>query len=246
MLRFGGACFSLLALTVTVVRPVWVPPAQADEINFVIGLKAQYATLTRTLKIGPDQQRVDTPRSDPAWMRGVVFHASNGPFFFGADYASSNFTDSEGPFTQSGVPLFVSDVPVDVSELNLALGYTLTSWFSAYIGYLRQEQKTGSSCLGCIASVDLSSAGPGLIIHYPLASLRWAASVKAAWIQGFSLEGALSYAGLRWPIVGVVGYAYQRIDYPGGSESSCGQGTFICYRERDVFSGPTIAIQYVF
>jgi hypothetical protein len=246
MLRYSGACLSLLALTVLVFRPVGVPPAQADEVNFAVGLKAQYVTLTRTLKIDADQHRVDAPRSDPAWMRGVVFHAANGPFFFGADYATSSITDSEGPFTQSGVPLFVTDVPVDVSELNLALGYTLTSWFSAYIGYLHQEQKTGSGCLGCVAKVDLSSAGPGLIIHYPLASLRWAVSLKAAWIQGFSLEGALSYAGLRWPIVGVVGYAYQRIDYPGGNESSCSQPGFECQRVRDVFSGPTIAVEYVF
>jgi len=246
MLKFCGVCFSLLALILTILRPAWAPPAHADEVNFTIGLKTQYATLTRTLKVGPDQTRVDTPRSDPVWTRGVTFQIANGPLFLGGDYSTAHLIDAEGPFTTSGVPLFVNDVPVDVTELNLALGYTLASWISPYIGYLRQTQKTGSSCLGCIASVDLSSIGPGVIIHAPLSSLRWAVTVKAAWIQGFSLEGALSYAGIRWPIVGVAGYAYQRIDYPGGSESSCGQGTFKCYRERDVFSGPTLAVQYVF
>jgi hypothetical protein len=246
MLRHRGAAVFLIALTSPVVVISFAPSAGADAYNFTLGIKAQYATLTRTLKIGPDRHRLETPQSGAGWMRGVVFNGSRGPLFFGADYRSSTLVDSEGPLSPSGIPTFKKDVTLDVSELNLALGYSIAPWLGPFVGYVRHTQRTDADCTGCIASINLRAAGPGVLIQYPLSSLRWAVSVKAAMIQGFSLEGTLSYAGIRWPLVAAVGYAYRRLDYPAGDKASCGQGSFVCFRDRDVFSGPTVAVHYVF
>jgi hypothetical protein len=246
MLRSRGAVLWMIALTSPAVLILFAPSVEAEVLNVTLGIKAQYATLTRTLKVGPDRHRVETPQSGAAWMRGVVFNGSYGSLFFGADYRSSTLTDSEGPLSPSGTPVFKKDVTLDVSELNLALGYSIAPWLGPFVGYIRHTQRTDADCVGCIASIDLRAAGPGVMIQYPLSSLRWAVSLKAARIQGFSLEGALSYAGIRWPVIGVVGYAYRRIDYPAGDEGSCGQGSFVCFRDRDVFAGPTVAVHYVF
>lgn len=246
MLRSCGTAVLLIVLTWPVGVVAFAPPAEAEEFMFALGLKSHYATLTRTLKISPDRHRVETPRSDAVWTRGVTFNAVYGHWFFGADYSTAAFIDSEGPLSPSGLPIFVKDVTVDVSELDLAVGYSIASRISPFIGYIRQTQRTEDNCVGCIGMIELRSAGPGLLIHYPLSSLRWAVSLKAALIQGFSAEGGLSYAGVRWPLVGVVGYAYRRIEYPSGGEASCGQGSSICFRDKDVFSGPTLAVQYLF
>lgn len=243
MLKSCGAVVVLTVLILPIGVVAFAPPAEADEFIFALGVKSHYATLARTLKIDPNQHRVETPRSDAAWTRGVTFNAAYGHWFFGADYRSSAFIDFRLRPPVSGSTVFIKDVPLDVSELDLAVGYSITPWISPYIGYLRHTQRTDAGCNGCIGMIELRNAGPGLLIHYPLPSPRWAVSFKTALIQGFSLEGGLSYAGIRWPLVGVVGYAYRRIDYPSGSEASCGQG---CFRDKDVFSGPTLAVHYVF
>ncbi|MEK6684429.1 MAG: hypothetical protein AABY46_07200 [Nitrospirota bacterium] len=244
MLKSCGAVVVLTVLTLPVGVVAFAPPAEADEFIFAIGVKAHYATLTRTLKVDSDPHRVETPRSDAAWMQGVTFNAAYGHLFFGADYSSSAFIDSEGPLSSSGVPVFHKDVNLDISELDLAVGYTIVAGVSPYIGYLRHGQKSDLNCSGCTATVELGDIGPGLLLAYPVARTHWGAYVNMALIQGFSIEGGLSYAGIRWPVVGVAGFAYRRIDYPV-EEVSC-QTDFPCFRESDVISGPIVAVHYIF
>lgn len=214
-------------------------PASADEIHFALGIKGEYAGLTRTLKI--NGRRTETPSTDAAWLRSLTVHAASGHLFLGASYAAGTFVDSGE--SAVGSTVFVKGVKVDVSEMELAVGYSVETWASPYIGYVRHLQRTDRGCVaGCIGRVEFAAAGIGLLIDYPLPNSRSAVYLNTALIQGFSLEGGISYAGIRWPVVGVVGYAYRRIDYPSGGES-CGSS---CLRYRDVFAGPTVAANYTF
>jgi len=93
--------------------------------------------------------------------------------------------------------------------------------------------------------VELSTIGTGLVIDVPAGGTRMAAYLNLALIQGYSIEGGVSYAGIRWPLVGVMGFSYRTIDYPSG-KVSCGQTGFLCFREKDVMGGPILAVNYIF
>jgi hypothetical protein len=249
MVRFGGPAVFLIVLIVLIVSAGLVataPPAAASELTFALGLKEQFLSLRRTLKIekpgGSETRRIETPGSDGSWMTAVALNASYDRWFVGASAASAGLKISEQPSSYSN-PLFLQKSKVDLTELNLAVGYTIIRGVSPYIGYLRHGQKT--DCAGCTTTVELSRVGPGLLIDVPAPGTRWAAYLNLALIQGYSIEGGLSYAGIRWPLVGVMGFAYRRIDYPS-NQVSCGKTGFLCFRERDVISGPILAVHYIF
>ena len=229
------------AVTLSIIPIVvlsFAVPSFAEEVHFSIGLKQQYVKLDRTLKqagVG----RVHTPGTDPAWRPGVVFNAVYDRLFFGASYSKVYLVD----FSTSDLLFFKKNVDLEVSQLDLAVGYTIMTGVSPYLGYLRHEQRTDAKCGGCIGTVEMRRAGPGLMINLPLPSPQWTVYANAALIQGFSLQGGVSYAGIRWPVVVVVGYSYQRIDYPSG-EFSCDLPG--CFRDRDVFTGPTVMADYTF
>lgn len=225
-------------------------PAAAEEVNVTLGLKEQYVSLQRTLKLtsqtsgGTQTHRVDTPRSDGAWMSGLVLNASYGHWFVGAQVSAVRLNVSEQPSSFSN-PLFTQTSTVDMTEMDLALGYSIMTGVSPYIGYMRNQQRTDLNCTGCTKTDVLGQVGPGLLLGYPLKTTRWAAYMNLAVIQGFLIEGGLSYAGVRWPLVGTVGFGYHRINYPSG-KVSCGQTGFSCYRDKDILSGPILSLHYVF
>ena len=249
MLRSCGAAVFLIVLTLPIGVVAFAPTAAADEVIFALGVKEQFISLRRTLKLerqtsgGPETRRIETPPSDGTRRQAVVLNASYDRWFVGAEASAVSLSISEQPDSFSSNPRFPRSSSVDMTELDLAVGYTIMTGVSPYIGYLRHEQKT--DCAGCTATVELGQIGPGLLLAYPVASTRWAAYLNMALIQGFSIEGGLSYAGIRWPVVGAAGFAYRRIDYPAG-EVSCGQTSFSCFRERDVISGPILAVHYIF
>ena len=213
------------------------PIACAEAVQFSVGIKIQYIALTRTLN--DDGRRVEAPQSGPAWMRGPVFNLSYGRLFLGGGYARASFEDSE---YLASFNKFIKGVSVDISEFDLALGYSITKWFSPYIAYWQHRQETGQFCSSCVATVEIGNVGAGLLFNYLLQAPRSAVYLRAAFIQGISMEGGVSYAGIRWPVVWVMGYAYRRVDYPS-REVSCGS---LCYRDSDVFFGPTVWAHYVF
>ena len=147
--------------------------------------------------------------------------------------------------------IFVKGSGLGVSEIDLVFGYRLARWISPYIGYLRHRQETDSQCAGCIATVELADVGSGLMVNLPLPDSRWGVSIKMGYIRGFAIQGnsdhglsfeaALSYAGIRMPVVGVLGYSLHRFDYPD-DEVSCGTN---CFRNRDIFEGPTVMVHYI-
>ncbi|MBI3995912.1 MAG: hypothetical protein HY349_08055 [Nitrospirae bacterium] len=237
-----------ILLTLPVGIGLFVPAADADDLIFAAGVKEQFVTLRRTLKLEAqttgETRRTETPPSDATWRHALVLSASYGRWFVGAEAATSSLTISEQPASYS-TRLFFQKSKVDLDELNLALGYNIMTGVSPYIGYLQHGQKTDLKCTGCTTTVNLSDIGPGLLVNFPAAGSRWAAYVNLALIQGFSVEGGFSYAGIRMPLVAVAGFAYRRIDYPS-EEISCGQTGFFCFRERDVISGPILAVHYVF
>jgi hypothetical protein len=247
MLRSCGAAVLLIALIVPVGLVAGVPPAAASELTFALGLKEQFLSLRRTLKIektdGSETRRIETPGSDESWMTAVALNASYDRWFVGASSASAGLAISERPSGSFENPRFIPSSKVDLTELNLAVGYTIMRGVSPYIGYLRHGQKT--DCAGCTTTVELSRVGPGLLIDYPATGTRWAAYLNLALIQGYSIEAGLSYAGIRWPLVGVMGFAYRTIDYPS-ERVACGRTGFLCFREKDVISGPVLAVNYIF
>jgi len=242
--RFGW----ILALLLLVV--VLAPPAAAEDLNFTLGLKEQYVSLRRTLKLesqtsgGVKTNKVDTPRSDAAWMHGLVMDVSYRRWFVGAQMSGVSLNIAEQPSSFSS-PLFTQKSTVDVTELDLAFGYTIMTGVSPYLGYMRNQQTTDLTCAGCTKTDVLGQIGPGLLLGYPLTIQRWAAYMNLALIQGFLIEGGLSYAGIRWPLVGTVGFGYHQINYPSG-KVSCGQTGFSCFREKDVISGPILSLHYLF
>jgi len=247
--RRGSDRFAwILALPLLTV--VVAPPAAAEELNVTLGLKEQYVSLRRTLKLesqtsgGQQTHRVDTPRSDAAWMHGLVMNVSYRHWFVGAQVSSVSLDIAEQPSSFSS-PLFTQKSTVDVSELDLAFGYTIMPGVSPYLGYMHNQQTTDLNCAGCTKTDVLSQAGPGLLLDYPLTTNRWAVFMNLALIQGFLIEGGLSYAGIRWPLVGTVGFGYHQINYPSG-KASCGQTGFSCSRDQDVISGPILSLHYVF
>lgn len=250
MLKPFGAAVFLIVLIVPVGLVAFAPPAAADDLNFALGLKEQFVSLRRTLKLerstsgGLETRRTETPRSDGVWMPSVALNVSYDRWFIGASAATGSLHISEQPSFFSD-PLFFQSSKVDLTELDLAIGYTIVTGVSPYLGYLRHGQTTDLNCTGCTTTVELSHVGPGLILDYPVVNTRWAVYLNLALIQGFSIEGGLSYAAVRWPLVGVVGFAYRRIDYPA-NQVSCGQPPLFCFREQDVFSGPVLAVNYVF
>jgi hypothetical protein len=157
--------------------------------------------------------------------------------------AAAGLQISEQPSGTIENPRFIQSSKVDLTELNLAVGYTIIRGLSPYIGYLRHGQKT--DCAGCTTTVQLGNVGPGLLVDYPAAGTRWAAYLNLAMIQGYLIEGGLSYAAIRWPLVGVMGFSVRTIHYPSEG-ASCGRTGFLCFREKDVFSGPTLAVNYIF
>jgi hypothetical protein len=177
-------------------------------------------------------------------MHGLVMNVSYGHWFVGAQVSAVTLNVAEKPSSFTS-PLFTQKSTVDVSELDLALGYTIMAGVSPYLGYMRNRQTTDLNCTGCTKTDVLSQAGLGLLLDYPLTNKRWAAFMNLALIQGFLIEGGLSYAGIRWPLVGTVGFGYHQIDYPSG-KVSCGQTGFSCNREKDVISGPILSLHYVF
>ncbi len=219
--------------------------AAQEEFHWTLGLRAQYPTLNRRLKIGDGGRRIETPSSDASFLYGVVLNVSRGSWFAGSSYSTGTFSDSEGPLTGGPNPKFRSGIDLDWSEFDLAIGYRIKPWVGPYIGYYRLDQGTTDICSSCIRRVTISSVGPGLLINHPLPNTRWAAYLKTALIQGFSIDGGISYAGIRRPVVGVLGYSYRRIDYPA-DEASCGQPGDRCVRDRDVLAGPVVMIHYVY
>ena len=249
MLRFCGAAACWIVMIMSVVA--WVPPAAADDLNFSLGLKEQFISLRRTLKLerdtagGSQTRNTETPRSNAVWMPAVVLNISSDRWFVGAAAATGSLSISEQPSLSYSNPLYLQKSKVDLTELHFAIGYTIGAGVSPYVGYLRHKQTTDLRCTGCTTTIELSHVGPGIIVDYPLADTRWAAYLNLALIQGFSIEGGLSYAGVRWPLVGVAGFSYRRIDYPA-NQVSCGQTLFRCFRDQDVLSGPVLAVHYIF
>lgn len=238
----------IFTLPLLVVVPA--PPAAAEEINVTLGLKEQYVSMQRTLTLesqtsgGTQTHHVDAPRSDGAWRPGLVMNVSYRHWFVGAQMSAVSLNVAEQPSSFSS-PLFTQKSTVDVTELDLALGYTIMTGVSPYLGYMRNQQRTDLNCTGCTKTDVLGQVGPGILLDYPLTNQRWAAFMNLAVIQGFLIEGGLSYAGVRWPLVGTVGFGYQQINYPSG-KVSCGQTGFSCYRDKDVISGPILSLHYVF
>jgi hypothetical protein len=237
-------------LTLPLLVVVLAPPAAAEEMNVTLGLKEQYVTLRRTLKLesqtsgGLQTHRIDAPSSDAAWMPGLVMNVSYRHWFVGAQVSGVSLNVAEQPSSFSS-PLFTQKSKVDLTELDLAIGYTIMTGVSPYLGYMRNQQRTDLNCAGCTKTDVLGQVGPGLLLDYPLTNKRWAAYMNLALIQGFLIEGGLSYAGIRWPLVGTVGFGYQQINYPSG-KVSCGQTGFSCFRDKDVISGPILSLHYVF
>lgn len=247
MLRACGAVACLIVLSLPVGVVAFTPMAAADELNFAVGLKEQFISLSRTLKLerGTETRRIETPRSTGVWMPSVALSVSYDRWFVGASAAAVSLNISEQPSISFSHPLFLQTSKVDLTEFDLAIGYTIVTGMSPYLGYVRYGQTTDLNCTGCTTTVELSHVGPGLLLGYPVASTRWSTYLNLALIRGFSIEGGLSYAGIRWPLVGVVGFAYRRIDYPA-NQVSCGQTLFLCFRESDVLSGPVLAVHYIF
>jgi hypothetical protein len=237
-------------LTLSLLVVVLVPPTAAEEMNIVLGLKEQFVSLRRTLKLesqtslGLKTNHVDAPRSNGAWMPAAVLNVSFGHWFAGVQASAVSLDVAEQPSSFSD-PLFSQTSKVDMNELDLALGYTILTGVSPYIGYMRNQQTTDLNCAGCTKTDVLGQVGPGLLLGYPLTSKRWAAYLNLALIQGFMIEGGLSYAAIRWPLVGGVGFGYHRINYPS-EKVSCGQTGFSCFRDYDVITGPILSLQYVF
>jgi len=237
----------ILALLLLVVL---APSAAAEELYVTLGLKEQYVSLRRTLKLesqtsgGLKTNSVDAPRSDGAWMNGAALNVSYGHWFVGAEISAVSLNVAEKPSSFTS-PLFTQTSTVDMTELDLALGYTIVTGVSPYLGYMRNQQTTDLNCMGCTKTDVLGQVGPGLLLNYPLTIQRWAAYMNLAVIQGFLVEGGLSYAGIRWPLVGTVGFGYHQINYPSG-KVSCGETGFSCNRDKDVISGPILSLHYLF
>jgi len=250
MVKFGGAVVFLFVLIVPAGFLAWEGPAAADEPVFSVGLKEQYLSLRRTLKLekpglgGPETHRVDTSGSDGDWSTTVALNISIGRWFAGASAASVGIMVSDQPSGFFDNPSFRQKSKVDLTELELAVGYAILPGVSPYIGYLRHGQKT--DCPGCTTTIELSRVGPGLLLGYPAADSRWAAYLNVAMIQGYSIEGGLSYAAIRWPLVGAAGFAFRRIDYPTDEVACSSPSTFSCFRVRDSISGPVLSVHYIF
>lgn len=248
--RRGPDCLGRV-LTLSLLVVVLAPPAAAEEMNVTLGLKEQFVSMRRTLKLesqtsgGVKTHRVDAPRSNGAWMPAAVLNVSFRHWFVGAEASAVSLNVAEQPSSFSS-PLFSQSSKVDVTELDLAIGYTILTGVSPYVGYMRNQQTTDLNCTGCTKTDVLGQVGPGLLLDYPLTSKRWAAYLNLALIQGFLIEGGLSYAGIRWPLVAGVGFGYHRIDYPSGKVSCGHPPPFSCYRDKDVMSGPILSLHYVF
>ena len=227
--------------------------ALAQEWNFAVGLKEQYFSLTRFYRINFDGKRFEAPQTVASWRWGINGHASYGRFFMGASYSSVSPGDTFFDISTVSPPASISvlrdstksGVLTDITEMEAALGISLFNGISPYFAYFAQDQKTGKSCAGCVSSVQIRGAGPGLKLDFPVSDSPWTVYSKAELVRGISLEGGLSYAGARWPLTGVFGYAYRRIDY-SSTEASCSRDNFVCYRDHDIQSGPLVTVNFIF
>ena len=230
---------------------VLAPPAAAEDLNFALGLKERYVSLRRTLKLenqtssGLKTHRVEAPRSDGTWMSTAALNGSFRRWFVGAQASAASFNVFEQPSSFSS-PSFIRNSTVDLTQMDLALGYTILTGVSPYVGYMRHRQTTDLDCAGCTKTVVLSRVGPGLLLDYPVENTRWAAYLNLSLIQGGAIEGGLGYAGIRWPFVAAAGFGYRRIDYPANRVSCRPSGGFACFRENDVVSGPILSLHYIF